>query len=114
MPSSEHALVPPNKIFRYLLDPTNPRSRGKPAIFFALGYTREEWYRLADDLCRLAQSDEIADIEVADTVQVDNIDSLLRGPNGLERWIRSIWQVNAGGRPPRFITAFPAPRRNRR
>ncbi|MGI8964300.1 MAG: DUF6883 domain-containing protein, partial [Thermomicrobiales bacterium] len=50
LPRANRATIHPSKILRYLLDPTNPASSGKPALFFALGYIRRAWGVLNDDL----------------------------------------------------------------
>ncbi|MCA1667150.1 MAG: hypothetical protein LC793_07080, partial [Thermomicrobia bacterium] len=56
LPNPEYALVASEKITRYLLDPANSRNRGKAAVFFGLGYTQEQWERLAIDLLAHGQT----------------------------------------------------------
>ena len=109
LPHADRATIAPDKILRYLLDPTNPRSRGKPALFFTLGYTRETWERLRDDLLAHGRTDPVAETDQAGTATVYNVDGELTGPNQRSRRLRTIWRTDQHGANPRFITAFPAP-----
>lgn len=107
LPNAGHAIIAPEKILRYLLDPTNPRSRGKPALFFALGYTRETWERFRDDLLAHGRTHPVAETEQAGTATVYNVDGELIGPNQRSRSIRTVWRTDRRRADPRFITAFP-------
>ncbi|HEY8293608.1 MAG TPA: hypothetical protein VIG44_14045 [Thermomicrobiales bacterium] len=109
MPNADRATIAPDKILRYLLDPTNPRSRGKPALFFALGYTRETWERLRDDLLAHGRTYPVAETEQAGTATVYNVDGELTGPHQRSRPLRTIWRTDRRGAAPRLITAFPSP-----
>ena len=114
LPDADRATIAPDKILRYLLDPANPRSQGKPALFFALGYTRERWERLRDDLLAHGRTYPVAETEQVGTATVYNVDGDLIGPNQRSRHLRTIWRTDQTGTAPRFITAFPAPPGRRR
>ena len=114
LPNADRATVAPEKILRYLLDSTNPRSQGKPSLFFALGYTRETWERFHDDLLAHGRTHPIAETEQAGTATVYNVDGELTGPNQRSRRLRTVWRADQRGADPRFITAFPAPSGRRR
>jgi hypothetical protein len=109
LPEAERAVVAPEKILRYLLDPTNPRNQGKHGVFFALGYTRETWERLRDDLLTHGHMHPVAEVELQGHATVYNVDGVLTGPSGRTRQIRTAWRIDRAGVPPRLITAFPAP-----
>ena len=47
LPNAEHAIVAPEKIIAYLLNPTHPQNRGKAAFFSAFGFTGASWQILA-------------------------------------------------------------------
>lgn len=108
LPNAERATVAPEKITRYLLDPANPRNRGKAAIFFGIGYTRELWERLAMDLLAHGQTFPVETEEQRDVDRVYTVFGPLVGPNGATRLIRTVWQIDAGTHVPRLITAAPA------
>lgn len=113
LPNADRATIAPEKILRYLLDPTNPRSRGKPALFFALGYTREAWEQCRDDLLAHGRTYPVAETEQAGAATVYNVDGELTGPNQRSRRLRTVWRTDRRGADPRFITAFPAPSERR-
>jgi len=108
LPNAEYALVTPEKITRYLLDPANPRNRGKATVFFAVGYTREQWERLIVDLLAHGQIFPVETEEQRGADRVDTVFGPLVGPNGATRLIRTVWQIDAGTDFPRLITAVPA------
>jgi hypothetical protein len=112
LPRAEFATIHPNKLLGYLLDPSNPASRGKPTVFFGMGYTREMWGSLSDDLRKHGQSYEVVDTSTdRDGIAVTyTIDGDMTGPNGRSRRIRTVWRVDGVDENPRLITAFPAPR----
>lgn len=109
LPHAAKAMLDPAKIPRYLLDTTNPRSRGKPAIFFALGYRRALWEQLRDDLLAHGRVNPLTSVERQGNATIYIIDGMLTGPNGRRRRIRTVWRQDAEFDRPRFITAFPAP-----
>jgi len=47
LPSAHLALVDPEKIVDYLLNPAHPDNGGKAAFFVALGFSRDQWQPLA-------------------------------------------------------------------
>jgi len=55
LPNAEHAEISPDKIRGYLLSAEHPIGRFKARFFRALGYTPENWKRLASDLLSAAQ-----------------------------------------------------------
>ncbi len=114
LPHAEHAIIASEKITRYLLDPENPRNRGKAAIFFGIGYTRELWERLAMDLLAHGQIFPVEMEEQRGADRVYTVFGPLIGPNGATRPIRTVWQIDAGMDFPRLITAVPARHERRR
>ncbi len=109
LPHMAKAVIDPAKILRYLLGPTNPRSRGKPSLFFTLGYQRDLWEQLRDDLLTLGRENPIAHAERQGQATVYSIDGMLIGLKASTRRSRTVWRQDAGSDRPRLITAFPAP-----
>lgn len=110
LPRADQATVHPNKILRYLLDPANPASRGKPAFFFGMGYTRLTWGRLSDDLLAHGRSFPVVSMTTDQLHRSTTytIDGELVGPNERVRHVRTVWRIDEPGGVPRLITAFPS------
>ncbi len=112
LPGAERASNHPNRILRYLLDSSNPASRGKPALFLAMGCSRLSWGRLSDDLLIHGQTHPVSSVtsDNGNRSTTYTIDGDLVGPNGRVHRIRTVWRVDGLDADPRFITAFPPPR----
>jgi hypothetical protein len=50
LPNSHLAIIGREKICEYLLNAAHPDNGGKGLFFFVLGFSREEWLRLANAL----------------------------------------------------------------
>src|SRR5437660_12754475 len=59
LPYADSAVVEPSKVRDYLLSASHPIGRFKATVFFALGYTPENWQRLRDDLLALARTGNV-------------------------------------------------------
>ncbi len=105
LPHADRAIVHPDKLLRYLLDPTNPRSRGKPAVFFALGYAREGWERLRGDLLLHGRTHPVAKVELRGEDAMYTVEGDIQGPTGRTH-LRTVWQVDAGTVIPRLVSAY--------
>jgi hypothetical protein len=56
LPGAEHATVDDAKVRDYMLSPEHPVGRFKAVFFGSLGYTRNQWQRLQQDLLELGRS----------------------------------------------------------
>jgi hypothetical protein len=107
LPNSEQALISEDKVSSYLLNAEHKRGGSKAALLLAYGYSREHWYRLADDLRRDHLTADLA-LERATPYGVRyEIRAQLHTPSGRMLTIRSIWQIDTGTAAPRLITLFP-------
>lgn len=113
MPNAERAVVPANKILRYLLDPANERNQGKPGFFFRFGFTRQAWRRLADALSQHASLYDVVRTEITEYGVKYRIVGALMTPDERNPTVRTLWIVLHGDDVPRFITAVPHDRRRR-
>lgn len=68
LPFATHAVIPPEKVTRYLLNPTNLNNQGKPGFFFRFGFTIEGWQILAAAFQEHARQYEVSRIEPTETV----------------------------------------------
>jgi hypothetical protein len=108
LPNAERAIVAPEKIVAYLLNPANQQNRGKAAFFFAFGFTAASWRVLGDAFRAQAvrydvdgMREDVYGVRYTITGPLDTPDG--RNPNVL-----SVWQIDAGTTAPRFISAYPA------
>jgi hypothetical protein len=97
--------IPERKITEYLL---TPRPKNDKARFFAqAGYMRGAWQLLERDL--RAQILPL-DAELARSTpygELYTITGVLKGPNGVELHILSVWMVEIDGMTTRLITVYP-------
>ena len=107
LPYAQHAVVDPAKVRDYLLSVSHPVGRFKATVFFALGYTTENWQVLRDDLLTLAHSARATPGQSGPYGQKFEVSGTLRGPSGRAAKITSVWLLPVGESVPRFITAYP-------
>ncbi len=107
LPNAERATVEPAKIRDYLLSREHPVGRFKARFFHALGYTRDDWKLLHDDLLRLAASGEAKLSQPGAHGQKYEVSGTLTGPNGRSGSVVSIWLLRTNEAAPAFITAYP-------
>jgi hypothetical protein len=107
LPGVERAVIDPGKIRDYLLSNEHLIGRHKAAIFRGMGYSREDWQQLADDLLKLVQSSEATLQERTEYGQKYTVDGYLQGPGPRVMHTRTAWIVRVGEDFQRFITAFP-------
>lgn len=112
LPNVERAFVPEEKITRYLLDPSNPRSRGKPGFFGSFGFRREAWNELAEALIEHAREGEVVEEDETPFGTQYAVEGTLTTPDGRTPLVRAVWLERGEG--PRFVTAFPGREGGRR
>jgi hypothetical protein len=107
LPNASQAVVDPSKVRDYLLSSSHPIGGFKSVVFLALGYTRSEWVRLRDDLLTVALS---GTAELGEENQFGRkymVSGTLRGPNGREGVIRTVWLIENAQSAPRFLNGYP-------
>jgi hypothetical protein len=105
LPNVGSAFVLEEKITRYLLDPSNPRSRGKPGFFGSFGFRREAWNELAEALLEHAREGEVVEEDETPFGTQYAVEGQLATPDGRTPLVRAVWLERGEG--PRFVTAFP-------
>lgn len=107
LPNADRAVIAPDKLRDYLLNPGHRRGASKAKVLLSLGYRAEDWQRLEADLRRQhASADVAATLETEYGVRYE-IAVSLAGPNGRTARLRSIWQIDTGTDCPRLITMIP-------
>lgn len=91
----------------YLLSPEHPVGRFKAAFFAALGYSREDWRRVQQDLEGMARSDDATLGQASAFGQKYEVSATLIGPSGRQARVATVWIVLAGEDFPRLVTAYP-------
>jgi hypothetical protein len=101
----EHALIPDDKLRRYLL---LPREENDKSAFLALaGYTLATWEVLKQDLYELVKLHEVADTIISPYGIKQEIYGVLTGPNGQTLHVVTVWITLEATGETRFVTLFP-------
>jgi hypothetical protein len=111
-PHYENAIVPRAKIIEYLLSPTHRDGRSKAAFFTRYGFSVDRWEELAAALLRHAAGHAIAKTEDSPFGARYSIEGGLSTPDERVPVTRSVWFIETGEPIPRFVTAYPLPRRS--
>ena len=105
IPDAADVVVPREKVVNFLLDPDHPENKGRAPLLVRLGYTMEDWERLAEDLRRMAME--------SDSIEAPSpygrrfrVVGNLNGPTGSRAW-RTIWEIPHGADAAFFVTAYP-------
>jgi hypothetical protein len=107
LPSVERAVIDQPKLQDYLLSPSHPVGRFKVRFFIALGYERDSWSVLHDDLLAAVRRAKATRGQPTPFGQKYEVRATLVGPAGVTAGVVSVWIVLTGEDFPRFVTAFP-------
>ncbi len=107
IPNADKAVITPEKLRDYLLNPNHRRGATKAKLLLSFGYSRDRWSQLESDLHEqhLTQNSEPA-IETGFGVRYE-ISAPIEVPEGRSVAFRSIWQIDTGKTHPRLITMYP-------
>ncbi|MBI1875271.1 MAG: hypothetical protein HYS05_15485 [Acidobacteria bacterium] len=107
IPSADRAIVAPEKLRTYLLNPSHKRGGAKAKRLLSLGYRTNAPEILEADLRAQHLSLDPARISQNAYGVVYEIDSSIKTPSGKIARFASIWQIDTGSDVPRFITMYP-------
>jgi len=106
IPHAEQAVVAAEKVRDYLLNLEHADGGSKAVWFHSLGYTRDEWQLLADDLLAIARRcAEFATETTPFGIKYKAAGSVGR-PNHRPGNVLTVWIVEDDD-PPRLVTAYP-------
>ena len=105
--SAQDAIIPLEKLNRYVLSPTHPDGRAKAQYLAQLGYSEGDGPRLETDLREQHLSREARPGKLSPYGQKYEILGPLAGPNGATAWVRTVWIVRVGENAPRLVTLVP-------
>jgi len=107
IPNADKAIIAPEKLRDYLLNPAHRRGSIKAPILLACEYRADAWDVLEADLRKQHLTPDF-------TVAKDNafgrrfsIVPPLATPNGRQVVFQSVWQIDTGESVPRLITMYP-------
>jgi len=107
LPSAEAAIIAPEKLRDYLLDPEHRRGGSKARLLHTMGYCQTDWSRLDSDIRSQHLPAEVAERQQNEYGEQFVIAAPLTGPNGRTVLFRSVWQIDLGAAVPRLITMYP-------
>jgi hypothetical protein len=113
LPNAEHARIDPRKLRDYALNPEHALGRYKAEFFGQMGYTAANWQQLERDIREqhLSQPAERGQSSPFGTKYT--ITGIVRGPNGTNRQVTTVWIFRAGNDFAELVTIEPAPRQRR-
>ena len=107
LPNAENAVIAPEKLKDYLLNPTHKKGGTKARLLLALGYSADNWQRLETDLRAGHLGAEVVGESANDYGKCYEIVAPLQSPSGRAIPFRSVWQIDTGTDYPRLITMYP-------
>jgi hypothetical protein len=107
IPNHEQAIIEPDKLTEYLLNPNHQRGKSKAHLLMKLGYSLENWQELEQDIRRDHLNEEITEIQETPYGVRYKIRAILITPTGELLMVKTVWQIDIGQNIPRFITLVP-------
>ncbi|NBC10339.1 MAG: hypothetical protein GVY24_01205 [Planctomycetes bacterium] len=99
-------MINAEKVRDYLLNREHPDGGTKAVWFQSLGYTRDRWPQLADDLRAIARDCESYDTETTVFGLKYRATGSVGRPGHRPGSVLTVWIVE-NDQPPRFVTAYP-------
>jgi hypothetical protein len=107
IPNADRAVIAPEKLRAYLLNPAHRRGGPKARLLISLGYTADDWQRLEADLRLFHLTADVTEQSETDYGTCYTLAAPIPCPVGRVVTFRSVWQTDAGTDVPRLITMYP-------
>jgi hypothetical protein len=107
IPNAQKAIIAPEKLRDYLLNPGHRKGSSKAKLLIRCGYNSEAWQQLEADLRAQHLSAEVFCVTQNAYGERYEIRAELHTPSGRQRMVRSIWQIDRGTDVPKLITMYP-------
>lgn len=107
LPNAGNVVIEPVKLRDYLLSRLHYSGRFKATFFESLGYVRDNWQRLAEDLKQIAETEDAVPSRHNGYGQVYVVGGRLKGPSDKQASLTTVWIVRDDDDSPRFVTAYP-------
>ena len=106
LPGAKHARIPTDKLLRYALDPTHPRSRHKARVFAsALGIGQQDWRYLHDQILEALPEAPVRSTRITPFGAAYEVVVAIDGLNGATHPVVTTWIVEADA-PPRLTSTW--------
>jgi hypothetical protein len=107
IPNADKAIIAPQKLRDYLLNPAHRRGSAKARLLLSCGYRADAWQVLEADLRTQHLTTDLA--VAKDNMYGRRFEILapLATPSGRRINFQSIWQIDDGTEVPRLITMYP-------
>lgn len=107
IPNADKAIIAPEKLRDYLLNPAHRRGSAKARLLLACGYRADAWQVLEHDLRTQHLTVDFAVTKDNLYGQRFEISAALATPSGRRIVFQSVWQIDKGTDQPRLITLYP-------
>jgi hypothetical protein len=107
IPNADKAIISPEKLRDYLLNPAHRRGVPKARSLLSCGYRADAWQILEADLRTQHLTLDFAVIKDDPYGKRFEIHGPLNTPSSRQVIIRTIWQIDRGTDVPRLITMYP-------
>ncbi|OFV97731.1 MAG: hypothetical protein A3H28_05540 [Acidobacteria bacterium RIFCSPLOWO2_02_FULL_61_28] len=107
IPNADKAIIAPEKLRAYLLNPAHRRGSAKARVLADCGYRADAWHVLEADLREQHLTAQVAGIKENLYGRRFEIRAPLETPSGRRIVFQSIWQIDNGTDIPRLITMYP-------
>jgi len=107
LPNSSTAYVEQKKITQYLLNLAHKEGGPKARFFLSHGFTVEDWKGLHDALVAQGQGNPVVKVVESGFGKRYTVQCKCPAPSQKDPCIRSVWEIQTAGSPPRLITAHP-------
>ena len=100
-------IIASEKLRDYALNDLSPDGTSKAHYLADIGYEQDTWRQLEHDLRTQHFSLECQPGRPSRYGRKYEICAPLRGPNGQQRWLRTVWMIRHGETSARLITLIP-------
>jgi hypothetical protein len=107
IPNAASAVIAPEKLRDYLLNPAHRRGSTKARLLIHCGYRTDAWHVLETDLRAQHLTADFSIGKENSYGRQFEIRAPLTTPSGRTVVFESIWQIDHGSDTPRFITMYP-------
>jgi hypothetical protein len=107
IPNADMAVIAPEKLRDYLLNPSHRRGSTKARFLLSCGYRADAWQVLEADLRTQHLTADYSSAQDNVYGRRFTIRAPLATPSGRQVLLLSVWQIDVGTNMPRLITLYP-------
>jgi len=111
LPNAENSIIDPRKLRDYALNPDHPAGGYKAAFFAQMGYSRQHWQRLEQDIRAQHLIHPATPGKSSPHGTKYTITAPLQGPQEAARQVTTVWIVRYESDVAELVTIEPAPRK---